>query len=549
VVPDLGDRRGALRQIALTPDGTTLLYSAFVGGRALTMRRALDAAEATPVSGVSEELAGYVISANARHFIGASYDQQRFYRHPISGGTGQPLPPDVPWSTSVALASDGSLWLTATQGARQGHVRVSSTDSITRPFGGRNSDLAINQILPGDRAALAIRVSPGTTAGPAFLLNLVTGDAEALVNADVVEIRYAAGYLIYVLNSGAMEARPFDLNALAVRGSATLVATDVSLTGSGLAQFSVATNGTVAYVPEAPRSLVLVDRDGARRTALEERRNYHSPRFSPDGKSIAVDFNSADGRDVWILSLPTRALTRVTFDRNGHDPNWEPNGRTLLYTSISAQRLGIRRIKPGRVEPAESVLVAPELAHTGIMMPDARGLITVANDLKPGSRADIAIIRNGGRGPIEPLVATRFQEEYPALTRDGRWLAYTSTLSGRSEVYVRPVEGANEHVQVSTDGGTEPVWSPNGRELFYRAGVGAASRLVVATIEIGTSLRVTSRRVLFPLADILVALPHANFDVSPDGRTFVMVQQNRSTLIMLIQNLPGLIRRINESAS
>ena len=180
------------------------------------------------------------------------------------------------------------------------------------------------------------------------------------------------------------------------------------------------------------------------------------------------------------------------------------------------------------------------------MSPGSRALITVANDTKPGSRADIAIVRNGGRGPIEPLVATRFQEEYPALSRDGRWLAYTSTLSGRSEVYVRPLEGATEHVQVSSEGGTEPVWGPDGRELFYRAGVGATSRLVVATIANNGTLRVTGRRELFPLTDILVALPHANFDISPDGRTFAMVQQNRSTLIMLIQNLPALVRRLNE---
>ena len=110
------------------------------------------------------------------------------------------------------------------------------------------------------------------------------------------------------------------------------MATEVRLTGGGGAQFAVAEGVTVAYVPDAPRSLVLVDRSGSAHPATAERRNHHMPQFSSDGRRILTDFTSADGRDVWIVPLDGGVPNRVTFDRDGHDATWEPDGRSVTYT-------------------------------------------------------------------------------------------------------------------------------------------------------------------------------------------------------------------------
>jgi len=130
---------------------------------------------------------------------------------------------------------------------------------------------------------------------------------------------------------------------------------------------------------------------------------------------------------------------------------------------------------------------------------------------------------------------------------DEQWLAFTSNQSGREEVYVRRLEGEGEQVQVSLGGGTEPVWSPDGRELFYQSGTNADARaeptVMVATIATTPTLAVTSRKALFPAAGIVTSNPHANFDISPDGKSFVFVRSNPSTRVMVIQNLAAMVAK------
>jgi eukaryotic-like serine/threonine-protein kinase len=372
-----------------------------------------------------------------------------------------------------------------------------------------------------------------------------------LIDDAVVELRYAAGHLVYVLGDGTLQAAPFDLEALRTTAPPVLLASGVVLTGAGLAQFAVASNGTIAYASEPGRTLVVADRTGAGKAVMGAMRNYHHPRFSPDGRRISMDFNGPDGRDVWILNLDDGALTRATFDRDGHDATWSPDGRTLVYTAFRGTVFGVHRIRPGSTESSDSLLTSPSLAYTGIWLRDGSALVTVGQSLAPESNLDIGILRNAGRGPVEAIVATRFIEQFPALSRDEKWLAYVSNQSGRDEVYVRPLAGG-EQIQVSVGGGIEPVWSPDGRELFYHGGIDNETRrepmLLAATIATQPALAVTSRKALFPATGIVTANPHSNFDVSPDGRSFVYVRSNPSSRVIVIQNLPAMVASRRASA-
>ncbi|HSQ29714.1 MAG TPA: hypothetical protein VLN49_07690, partial [Gemmatimonadaceae bacterium] len=132
---------------------------------------------------------------------------------------------------------------------------------------------------------------------------------------------------------------------------------------------------------------------------------------------------------------------------------------------------------------------------------------------------------------------------YPAISPDGRWLAFNSDQSGQPEVYVRALAGNDEMVQVSQSGGSEAVWGPDGRELFYRGGEGRP-QLMVADVRTSPHLEVTSRRTLFAMSEMLGSNPHANYSISPDGKTFAMVRRSPATRIMVIQNLPELVRRL-----
>ena len=150
-------------------------------------------------------------------------------------------------------------------------------------------------------------------------------------------------------------------------------------------------------------------------------------------------------------------------------------------------------VRPGTGSPAETLLVSPQLNFTGYWLPDGKALVTVAINLEEGSAQDLALVGNGGNGPIEPLVATPFNDNFPALSRDGRWLAFASDASGRAEIYVRPLDGRDETRQVSQGGGDEPVWGPDGRELFYRSYAEGEVQLAVAWFRIAAVNRSVGR--------------------------------------------------------
>jgi serine/threonine-protein kinase len=331
------------------------------------------------------------------------------------------------------------------------------------------------------------------------------------------------------------------------------LAANVSVTGNGVAQFAVAANGNLAYIPQEPASLVFMDRSGASRLVTSERRNFHHPMFSPDGRRLSLDFSSVEGRNVWVMGLAEGTLSRATFDRDGHDATWTPDGRFLTYIVPVVRPEGVTlvllRKRPGSAEPPDTLLASPSLSYTGVWLRDGSALVTTAANLRradsvqAGSGADAAIIRNGGKGPLEPLVASRFAESYVGVSPDGRWISFVSDQSGREEVYERDLAGERDQVLVSLDGGTEPVWSPDGRELFYRETKQENPYLVAAGIATTPALAVRGRKRLFPIGDIVGTAPHANYDVSPDGKTFVMVRSSPAARVVVIQNLAALVRR------
>ncbi len=543
-VPEFGGAStGLQRQIAISPDGSTILYTAVHDGVNTTMRRDLDAAESVPIAGVPPFLADYSFSQDGRQVVGSDYSSRTSYRFPIDGGNARPLPEAMVYPQEIRWQQDGVLWVDNTGESNRGLMRVGEDNAVTIPFGVKSASVIPSVLLPGDRFVVGIFRPSGTSTGPIVILDLQDGAVVPLLDAQVVQLRYSSGFLVYSLTNGSIEAVPFDPDARRVTGRSVTIATGISLSGTGASQFDLSRTGTLVYVPEEARSLVYVDRAGMIRPVTDEKRNFHSPRFSPDGRRIALDFTGVDGRDVWLLNRADGGMTRSTFARDGHDPSWAPDGRSLNYLATTGGVLGIHRVSPGSSQPAESLLTTPQVGYTGVWLPDQSGIVTVSLDSATGN--DIGLITNGGRGPITPLVATRFAETYPAVSPDGRWLAFVSNLSGRDELYLRPLAGDGEQIQLSIGGGSEPVWHPSGGELFYRGGEAGKPQLNAVKLAFATVPTVTLRTALFSLAAYSPATPHANYDISPDGSTFVMVRLNPSTRIMVLQNLPGYIRRLN----
>jgi serine/threonine-protein kinase len=552
LVPGLGGSgaSSAQRHLAFLPNGQGLLYSIVgVDGSIRLMRQSFDEEAATPIQGAFG-LGAPLVSPDSRWIVGTRSVTRQALRVPLEGGAAE-LVSSMPLGTeSAAFAPDGTLWYS-------GETELGQVvgDSLVARF--HQGPYLLQQILPGGKSALVVRSRVGNTAGPLLLVNLETGAETALLNTPMIEGRVTQGLLVAVSGTGALQVTPIDRSGTRLIGAPVTVASDVSVTGGGSAQFAVAANGNVAYIPQEPASLVFVDRAGATRLATPERRNFHHPSFSPDGHRLSLDFNSIEGRNVWILGLDGGTLSRATFDRDGHDATWTPDGRYLTYivpvSRPSGVTLVLLRKRPGSAEPPETLLVAPALAYTGEWLKDGSALVTTATNLR-GNRSDslqsevsgtdAAIIRNGGKGPLEPLVASPFAESFVGVSPDGRWLSFVSDQSGREEVYVRDLAGNQDQVLVSVDGGNEPKWSPDGRELFYRETKAESPYLIAARIVTTPALAVSERKRLFPVGDIVGTAPHANYDISPDGKTFAMVRNSPAARIVVIQNLPALVRRM-----
>jgi Tol biopolymer transport system component/tRNA A-37 threonylcarbamoyl transferase component Bud32 len=539
------------RHLTFLPDGQGLLYSVMGGDGVMHLvRQSLDAESPSPIPG-AVGMGSPMVSPDGRYVVGTQAVKSQVLRLPIDGGSAELLVRAVLTTNDAAWAPDGSLWFT-----EEGSLGQVAGDSLIRRHAGGQRQL--QQILPDGRTALVIRNRLGNTGGPILLVDLDTGSETTLLGTPVVDARVTRGFLVFVLPGGILQAAPFDQKVLRVMGTPVTVATNVAVTGTSVAQFAVAANGNVAYIPEEPASLVFVDRAGSSRLVTTERRNFHHPLFSPDGRRLLLDFTSIEGRNVWVLGLDEGTLSRATFDREGHDATWTPDGRFITYIAPSNRADGVTlvlmRKPPGSAEPAETLLASPSLSYTGVWLKDGSALVTTANNLRrdprrpdsvqADSRSDAAIVRNAGKGPLEPLVASPFAEQYVGASPDGRWISFVSDQSGRDEVYVRDLAGRGDQVLVSLDGGNEAVWSPDGKELFYRETKEGDPYLVAAGIATTPALRVTGRKRLFPVADIVGTGPHANYDISPNGKTFAMVRRSPAARIVVIQNLPALVRRL-----
>jgi len=414
-------------------------------------------------------------------------------------------------------------------------------------MGRRKPDLAPAAVGPGmeqmidrNRKTLVIRPRPGQPSGQAAVRDAKTGRQTQIVSGDILEMRYAAGHLVYVRPDGSLWAAPFDEKTARMTSPPVQIASDVALTGTGIAQFAVSKKGDVAYLPEGPRSLVLVSREGRLRPATAQRRDYGNPRFAPDGKRISADFTDTAGRDIWTVTSANGALDRATFLGDAHDAVWTPDGISVTYTSFRLGALGIYRSRLGSRTPPDSVFTSQTLAYSGEWLQDGSGLVTIAANLAPRSGLDIAFIANGGRGPLDPVVVNQFETRFPVVSPDGKWLAYVSNESGRDEVYIRPWKEDGAAVLVSDRGGTEPVWSPDGSEVFYRNP--SSHYLVAASIQAYPRLAVWQRRALFPVGDMAAGFTHANYDISPDGSTFVFVRRTSGSPVTVLRNVPEMLK-------
>jgi len=319
----------------------------------------------------------------------------------------------------------------------------------------------------------------------------------------------------------------------------------VVTTPEGAGDFVVAADGTLAYLDApgamspAARTLVWVDRQGKEEPLGALPRPYFHPRVSPDATRVAVAIEDQEN-DIWVWDLARRALDRLTFGpASDFAPVWTPDGRRLVFFSQREGEGGLFWQAVDGPGGAESLVAG---APPSSVTPDGKQVLfgTVGNQ-------DLMMLALDGTRRVQPLLQTPSVERNGIVSPDGRWLAYESDNGGPFEIYVRPFPNVSAgQWLISTAGGTRPLWAPSGQELFYVAPDGAL--MAVRVNPLGGRWSETSPTKVLEGPYLTRSLrDKRTYDVSPDGKRFLMVKQpanQAAPQIVVVQNWLEELKRL-----
>jgi serine/threonine-protein kinase len=402
--------------------------------------------------------------------------------------------------------------------------------------------------LPLGRGVLFTIAGANQTDSSVVVLDLKTGQLKTLIRGGGDAQYVETGHLIFAA-AGALRAVRFDPVRLEVLGDPVTVVDRVMMKPTGAANYAISRAGTLAYIGAgvsemtAPRELLWVDRKGHEESTGAPPRAYGTPRLSPDGARVATEIYDQN-TDVWIWNFAQETLRRLTFDPAGDGMAvWTPDGRQIIFESgrtgassvfkQAADGAGtVDRLSPGAT-PQWSTSITPDgtwvagfdllpraVSTNVIFLPVTRAVTRPSSDPAPLDRA----LGTPGvsPSPAQPLAETKFKGSMADFSPNGRFVAYQSEESGRSEIYVRPFPRVNNgRWQVSTAGGTRPVWARSGRELFY---LDASNALTAVPVDIsGPTISIGSPAKLFD-SGYAEPNPSRHFDVSADGQRFLMLK-------------------------
>jgi serine/threonine-protein kinase len=539
---------GPLPVLAISTDGTHLAYVAATpsGGTQQIYLRGMDSVETHSIPG-TEGGTGPFFSPDGRSL--GFFADGRLKRISLEGGVAQILA-DAPVPRGASWSEQGSIVFSTLGNVLE---QVADTGGPLQPLsriGTGEIDHVWPHFLPGGKAVIffanypsTIAIQPIGTAAYRKLIQVAGGTTLTCV---------PSGYLIYA-QAGNLMAVPFDLETLEVRGSAVPVVQGVRQSERGptlgAGQYSVSATGSLVYIAgglaASESEMVWVSRNGTERPVGSPVRAYALPRLSPDGRRVAIEVTDDQGAQVSLYDLSRDTLSRFTFDGGVNtDPVWTPDGKRIAFLSSrqgGAHIFWQRADGSGGLEQLTNTANAQQVPFS--WSPDGQLLAYLV--LGPGQDG-VLVLRISDR-KAQPFFQDRaFVLGAPQFSPDGRWLAYASDESGRQEIYVQPYPGPGGKWLISTEGGTEPVWNRNGRELFYRSG----DKMMAVDIATQSGFAVGKPRQLFEAHYRTTTQGHvrANYDVSPDGQRFLMLkpveQEQAPTQITVVQNWTEELKRL-----
>ena len=517
--------------VALSKDGGTLAYVGIKDGTSSLYVRRLDQLEVRRLAG-TEGAAGPVFSPDGAWI--AFIADGKMKKVPVLGGSPTVVNEGNPDTISMDWTPDGTIFFT--RGFTLGMSRVPASggaaQSVMVPDPGKGeSSYLWPRLLPGGTDMLFV-INPDNIAsfdeGRIAVETFGTKESRQILEAQGSFPFYApSGHLVF-FGGGSIRVAPFDLRQKRVTGPAVPLVEGVSVTPhTGAAQAAISESGTLVYAPVGDQvwrsSLVSVDLSGRAQPLTDVLPHYLGElSVSPDGQRVALRSAKAND-DIHVFDIPRASLTRFTYEGGDEqNPVWTPDGKRLAYAS---QRGGTPTIywktADGNGTP-EKILTPQHPQRPSSFSPDGKFL--AYTEVHPQSGLDIWTVRldDSSRQP-EPFLRTPFDEDQPLFSPDGHWLAYRSNESGRMEVYVAQFPVAAVKRQISIDGGDQPMWAPDGKQLFYLKG----NRLMSVDLNGESGMHATKPRVLFERAVSPSAADSGlwghTYAVFPDGKRFLFV--------------------------
>jgi eukaryotic-like serine/threonine-protein kinase len=500
--------------LAISPDGRQIAYSTRDG----IFLRAMDELTARIIPGTETNPHSPFFSPDGKWLGYLSLDDNKLKKIAISGG--------APIDLCDARRMLGASWDAADTivYAEEGDVEYRGIIRISANGGSPEKLIELKKyenfyyprLLPDGKSVIF------TLGPPPYKIavqSLESRERKVLFPGDTAWY-LPTGHIVYALGNN-LFAVPFHLDTFQISGGPVLMIEGVFRTSALYPpSYAVSGPGTLVYMPETigaattKRNLAWVDMKGKEELLAAPSNAYRDARISPDGKRVALSMTTASNENIWIWDLIRESLTRLTSDASRDlYPLWTRDGKRIFFASQRSGWFGVYWKAADGTGGVEQLSVTPIIGHCYpyAWSADGNNLILIQNI----SNNNIGAVSMEGERKWRPLLKEKYNEAQPQISPDGKWMAYVSDESGRNEVYVRPfpgVEGGGRW-QVSTDHGDSPLWSPDGRELFYRNDDSS----MVVQVETEPTFSPEKPKVLFKGT-------YLNWDISPDGKRFLMIK-------------------------